>query len=294
VTWWIVWIKRMWRWQWWWNAVSKQGMLCVFAACRWRDGSCELNGCDDENGDEMQCPSPSREYCVCLLRAGDVMDRVNQTDVTMKMVMKCSVQAGNVVCVCCVQVTWWIVWIKRMWRWNWWRWKSRVSKQGMLCVFAACRWCDGSCELNGCDDENGEDENAVSKQGMLCVFAACRWRDGSCEVCRVSSSKLLCLQHAGDVINHGKHVFWGKPGMHYHQVTHTHTHTYTHTHTCIPTKVHCCTTENHQIWKALSELASVRRLLVRSFPVIVCGKSPIWTKVGGGLCVRSCGLRCKY
>ena len=158
------------------------------------------------------------------------------------------------VLLCCVQMMWWIVWIKCTWRW-----KSRVSKQG-----------------------------------ILCVFAACRWRDGSCEVCRVSSSKLLCLQHAGDVINHGKHVFWGKPGMHYHQVTHTHTHTYTHTHTCIPTKVHCCTTENHQIWKALSELASVRRLLVRSFPVIVCGKSPIWTKVGGGLCVRSCGLRCKY
>lgn len=28
---------------------------------------------------------------------------------------------------------------------------------------------------------------------------------------------LLCGVSAGDVINHGKHKFWGVPGMHYHQ-----------------------------------------------------------------------------
>jgi len=55
---------------------------------------------------KMKRQSVQAGNVVCvLLRAGDVMDRVNQTDVTMTMVMKCSVQAGNVVCVCCVQVT---------------------------------------------------------------------------------------------------------------------------------------------------------------------------------------------
>lgn len=30
-------------------------------------------------------------------------------------------------------------------------------------------------------------------------------------------SFVMCVVSAGDVINHGKHKFWGVPGMHYHQ-----------------------------------------------------------------------------
>jgi hypothetical protein len=31
-------------------------------------------------------------------------------------------------------------------------------------------------------------------------------------------SKQSCCLSSGDVINHGKHKFWGVPGVHYHQV----------------------------------------------------------------------------
>ena len=130
---------------------------------------------------------------------------------------KQSVQAGNIVCVCCVQVTWWIVWIKRMWRWKWWRWKSRVIKQ-QITVFAVCRWRDGLCELNGCEDKNGEDEKAECPSRECCVcFAACRWRDGSCEsngcdddngdeMQCPSRECCVCLLRAGDVMDRVKYA----------------------------------------------------------------------------------------
>ena len=119
----------------------------------------------------------------------------------MKLVKmkKQSVQAGNVVCVCCVQVMWWIVWIKRMWRWKWWRWKCSVQAGNVVCVCCVqvTWWIVWSMQ---------------SIQQQIIVFATCRWCDQPWQA---------------RVLGQARHAL-PSGNTHTHTHIHTHTHMYTH------------------------------------------------------------------
>eukprot|EP00983_Pelagomonas_calceolata_P132427 1161865-Pelagomonas_calceolata.AAC.15 len=54
-------------------------------------------------------------------------------------------------------------------------------------------------------------------QFKLHGYSTCKFKDTNTAFCLVAKECMLAAPCVGDVINHGKHVFWGKNGMHYHQ-----------------------------------------------------------------------------